>query len=172
MEQIAIKNEKLEQIENEIITLKNQTAKNIIQIGYKLIEAKEKLPHGEWGGWLSDRINFSQRTANQFMRIAKEFGSSPQLISNLEITKIGLLLDMPIEKRKEFIENHDLKTMTTREVKKVIKQSRNKRTTLQEQIDLFNERISQIDKNIDKLNTEKKQIMHKLHSVYKILDIG
>lgn len=123
MEQVTAKNAELEKIENEIITLKNQTAQNIIQIGYKLIEAKERLSYGEWGDWLRNRIDFSQRTANQFMRIAKEFGSNSQAISNLEITKVGLLLDVPTEKREEFIEKHDLKSMSTREIKKVIKES-------------------------------------------------
>lgn len=140
MEQTDVKNAELQKIENEIITLKNQTAQNIIQIGYKLIEAKEKLPHGEWGGWLSDRINFSQRTANQFMRIAKEFGSNSQSISDLEITKVGLLLDVPSEIREEFIENHDLKSMSTRELKKVIKETVNEKPGIHNSV---------IDKTLD-----------------------
>ena len=74
MEQIISKVTELEHLEKEIIALKNQTAQNIIQIGYKLIEAKEKLQYGEWGVWLENKVEFSQRTANQFMRIAKEFG--------------------------------------------------------------------------------------------------
>ena len=123
MEQIISKDTELEYLEKEIIALKNQTAQNIIQIGYKLIEAKEKLQHGEWGEWLENKVEFSQRTANQFMRIAKEFGSNSQAISNLEITKVGLLLDVPTEKREEFIEKHDLKSMSTREIKKVIKET-------------------------------------------------
>ena len=49
MEQIISKVTELEHLEKEIIALKNQTAQNIIQIGYKLIEAKEKLQYGEWG---------------------------------------------------------------------------------------------------------------------------
>ena len=118
-----IENTSLEKIEKEIITLKNQTAENMIQIGCKLIEAKKQLSHGEWGVWLENKVEFSQRTANQFMRIAKEFGSNSQAISNLEITKVGLLLDVPTEKREEFIEKHDLKSMSTREIKKVIKES-------------------------------------------------
>ena len=69
------------------IALKNQTAQNIIQIGYKLMEAKERLPRGEWGSWLENKVEFSQRTANQFMRIAKEFGSNSQAISNLNNPK-------------------------------------------------------------------------------------
>lgn len=46
-----VMNTELQKLEKEIITLKNQTAENMIQIGYKLIQAKEKLPHGEWGNW-------------------------------------------------------------------------------------------------------------------------
>lgn len=140
MEQTVVKNIDLEKIENEIIALKNQTAQNIIQIGYKLIEAKEKLQHGEWGSWLEHKVEFSQRTANQFMRIAKEFGSNSQAISNLEITKVGLLLDVPTEKREEFIENHDLKSMSTREIKKVIKETINEKPKFRESV---------VDKKLD-----------------------
>lgn len=78
----------LKEIESNIKRLKNQAAESIIQLGYELIRAKEKLPHGEWGNWLRDRVNFSQRTANIYMRIANEFGANPQAISNLEVTKL------------------------------------------------------------------------------------
>ena len=39
----------LKEIESNIKRLKNQAAESIIQLGYELIRAKEKLPHGEWG---------------------------------------------------------------------------------------------------------------------------
>ena len=145
MGQIIVKNIDLEKIENEIIALKNQTAQNIIQIEYKLIEAKEKLQHGEWGSWLENKVEFSQRTANQFMRIAKEFGSNSEVLIGLGITKAGLLLDVPIEKRKDFIKKHDLKAMSTREIKKAIKQLKNNEITIQQQIERLNDRINVID---------------------------
>ena len=121
MEQIVIKNEKLEQIESEIISLKNQTAENMILMGQKFIEAKELVSHGEWGQWLEDRIGFSQRTANQLMRIAKEYASNSQAISNLDATKIYLLLELPVEERENFIDQNDLQNMSTREMKKKLK---------------------------------------------------
>lgn len=51
MEQIISKVTELEHLEKEIIALKNQTAQNIIQIGYKLIEAKKNfnMVNGEYG---------------------------------------------------------------------------------------------------------------------------
>ena len=116
----------LKEIENNIIRLKNQTAEDLIQLGNELNKAKEKVPHGEWGAWLRDRINFSQRTANLYMKIAKEFGSNSQAISNLETTKLGLLLEIPEEKRANFIEEHNVKEMSTRQLKEVIKKSSDK----------------------------------------------
>lgn len=171
MREIIEKNVDLEKIESEIIALKNQTAENIIQIGYKLIEAKEKLSHGEWSSWLENKVEFSQRTANQFMRIAKEFGSNSEVLTDLGITKVGLLLDVPTEKREEFIENYDLKSMSTRELKKAIKQLKNDEITIQQQIERLNDRINAIDKNIEELSNERTKIINKLKSVFRALDI-
>lgn len=64
-------NRDLARIEKNIITLKNRTAENMIQLGQELLKAKEKVPHGEWGEWLREKVDFSQRSANQLMRIAK-----------------------------------------------------------------------------------------------------
>lgn len=164
------KNELL-QIENNILRLKQQTVQNIIQIGNELLKAKERLPHGEWGVWLENKVGFSQRTANQFMRVAKEFGSNPQMIINLDATKIYLLMELPIEQRDEFIKRHNLQSMSTREVKKAINKLKNMKRTPQQQIDRFNERISEIDRNIENLITERKQIADKLKLVYEVLNI-
>lgn len=112
-----VMNTELQRLEKEIITLKNQTAENIILMGQKFIEAKKLVPHGKWGNWLEEKIGFSQRTANQFMRIAQEYGSNSQAISNLEATKIYLLMELPIEEREDFISQNDLKNMSTREIR-------------------------------------------------------
>ena len=96
----------------------------MILMGQKFIEAKDLVPHGEWGKWLEDRIGFSQRTANQLMRIAKEYSANSQAISNLEATKIYLLLELPIDEREKFIDQNDLQNMSTRNMKKRIKEYR------------------------------------------------
>lgn len=118
-----LQNIRLSIIENKIVSLKNQIGRNMIEIGNELIKAKEEVNHGEWEKWLKNKVAFSQRSAEQLMRIAKEFGSNSQAISNLGVTKAGLLLGIPNEKREEFIEKNDVKSMSTRELKKAIKQS-------------------------------------------------
>lgn len=119
MEEIT--NNELSQIENEIISLRNQTAQNLIKIGLKLIDAKNMIGHGEWGEWLNNRVGFSQRTASNLMRIAKELGNS-QAISDLEATKIYMLMELPVEERENFVKQNNIKDMSTREMKKMMKQ--------------------------------------------------
>lgn len=68
-----IEQSSLSKIEAEITILKHQTAQNIIEIGRRLIQAKEMLPHGRWLPWLEEKAEFSERTARNFMRVAREF---------------------------------------------------------------------------------------------------
>lgn len=41
-----------------------------MQAGAHLTEAKGRLSHGEWGGWLRDHFHGSERTARGYMRLA------------------------------------------------------------------------------------------------------
>ena len=40
-----------------------------VEIGRRLDEAKRALPYGKWGEWLKNEVEFSQSTANNFMRL-------------------------------------------------------------------------------------------------------
>ena len=113
----------IQQIETEIILLKNQTAQNIIEIGKRLNQAKELVPHGEWGKWLEEKVDFSQEQARRFMKVALEFSNSTSLW-NLPVTKIYALLDIPKDEREEFIQENNVNDMTTRELQKVIKEKK------------------------------------------------
>ena len=94
-------------------------------------EAKLTLPHGAWGAWLQNEVEFSERTAQNFMRIAKEY-RNPQLIADMgnSATKALLLLSLPAEEREEFVgEAHEIdgeeKTvaaMTTKEMERLLKE--------------------------------------------------
>lgn len=103
----------------EIIILKQQTAINIIEIGKRLIAVKESLAHGKWGKWLSEKVDFTDRTAQRFMKAATEF-SNPTALSDLPQTKIFALLDLPAEEREEFINSNPIDEMTTRELQQAI----------------------------------------------------
>ena len=63
----------IETITAEILTLKQNAGDAIIGIGQRLIEAKEMLPHGAWLPWLEEQVEFSERTARNFMCLAREW---------------------------------------------------------------------------------------------------
>lgn len=101
-----------------------------IEIGRRLTEAKELLPHGEWGKWLREKVSFSQRTANNFMRLAAEygdaqvslFGGNPQALADLPYTKALQLLAVPEEEREAFAEEHNVAELSSRELEKLIRE--------------------------------------------------
>ena len=139
----------IEVITQEINFYKSQAGNAIIEIGKRLHEAKLTLPHGAWGAWLQNEVEFSERTAQNFMRIAKEY-RNPQLIADMgnSATKALLLLSLPAEEREEFVgEAHEIdgeeKTvadMTTKEMERLLKEleaERAEKEKLQSQLDLF-----------------------------------
>lgn len=113
----------IQKIETEIVVLKEQIAGNFIQVGQKLIEAKEEVEYGRWGEWLKEKVDFSHEQANRMMRIARECKDSSAL-TNLSQTKVFSLLALPEEEREEFIENNPVEDMTTRELEKAIKEKK------------------------------------------------
>ncbi|HCT64448.1 MAG TPA: hypothetical protein DIC60_04135 [Lachnospiraceae bacterium] len=143
MNEVTVRN--LEVIENEIIQLKEQTARNIIMIGQALIEAKNQLNHGEWGTWLEEKFDFTQRTANKFMQLATTFNvSNSNSLSNLGQTKLFLLMDIADENRDIFLEENDVETMTTRELKQKINNFKNVSNELERDYNVYDVNISEL----------------------------
>ncbi|MCL2856176.1 MAG: DUF3102 domain-containing protein [Oscillospiraceae bacterium] len=92
----------------EIHFYKKQAGEAILEIGNRLNEAKEQLQHGEWLEWLEGKIEFSDATAQRFMRLAREY-SNPALVTDLGTSKALVLLALPPAEREEFIsETHDV----------------------------------------------------------------
>ena len=75
----------IEAITGEILELKQRGGEVILDIGRRLLEAKGMLPHGEWLPWLNERVEFSERTAQKFMRLAQKW-SNPSALADLGAT--------------------------------------------------------------------------------------
>lgn len=105
----------------EILHLKQELARNIVDIGLRLIEAKEMLSHGEWLPWLEAQAQFSEKTAQNYMRVAREF-PNPQLVADLGVRKALALLELPPSERESFAEENNVIDMTSRELEKAIRE--------------------------------------------------
>lgn len=118
----------IEAVTEEILDIKQRVAEDFMELGQRLCEAKELLPHGEWLPWLEERVQFSERTAQKFMQLAREYESNPKLASDLGSEKAFALLALPKEEREQIAAegatvNGKTKApadLTTREVKQIV----------------------------------------------------
>lgn len=108
-------------ITSEILRLKQDAGNAILGIGQKLMEAKAMLPHGEWLPWLTEQVEFSERTARNFMRLAREW-TNRQALADLGAAKALTLLALPPEEREQFVEEHNVVDMTSRQLQQAIKE--------------------------------------------------
>ena len=124
-----------EVIAAEIRYIDEETCKSIlrgaVEIGQRLQEAKEMLAHGEWESWCRDNLDYSKSKAERFMRIAAKYGdessayyvalAKTSALTDFSITNALSLLSVPEEEVENFVEGHDISSISTRELEEEIK---------------------------------------------------
>lgn len=110
----------IEAITGEILDAKRAGGEAILTIGRCLMEAKEMLPHGEWLPWLTEKVEFSPRTAQNFMRLAREW-TNTQTLADLGASKALTLLALPPEEREQFVSENNVIDMSARQLEQAIK---------------------------------------------------
>lgn len=100
------------------------------EIGKRLMEAKRLVPYGRWGEYLAG-LDYSDRTAQNLMRLAEEYQRAPAGLEDVSYTQAVLLLGVPREQREEFVESHDLDALSTRELQAEIKRLKDERDDMQ-----------------------------------------
>lgn len=151
-------------VATEIRTIANQTKRmmiiSAIEIGRRLVEAKDLVSHGSWGDWLKNEVYFSKSTANNYMKIFKEYAADQvgiidtplksQTFGDLNYSQALKLLAVPSDEREEFIKNNDVDKMSTRELEEAIK------------------RAEQAEKKAEDTEAKLKETEKKLNSKEKI----
>lgn len=167
-------------IATEINTIKDQTRRmmlyNSIEIGRKLTEAKELMPHGDWGIWLERSVSYSKSTANNLMRIFEEYGSEQitllgdnaksQALGNLSYTQAVALLGIPEEEREAFIEGNDVEKMSTRELQQAIKERDEALRTKE----FFERQNRELKDQSTKINDERLDLKKKIAKLEKEIE--
>lgn len=158
----------------EINTIKRQTQKIMmeaaVEIGRRLVEAKGAVGHGSWGAWLERNVDYSERTAQNLIRIFQEYGqgqtqlfgeSNPQAFADLTYTQAVALLGIKNpDERAEFVETHDVANMTSRELADAIKERDEARAALEEEKEKREKAETEsrdLQKNIDALEEALKE---------------
>ena len=121
----------IETVTAEILDAKRRGGQAILDVGRGLIEAKGMLSHGEWLPWLEERVEFSERTAQKFMKLAREW-SNPNMLADLGASKALMLLALPAEEREEFAAEHDVIDMSARQLEDAIRERNEARKAAEE----------------------------------------
>ena len=168
---------RLQQLAVEIVTFDRQakiTAVSCaIEIGERLLEAKELVPHGEWGNWLKVNVNYSQSTANNFMRLYKEYGNdqgslfttltNSQTIMNLDVSKALALTVLPPEEREEFVSEHDVESMSTRDLKEALQENKELKQQLKHLLEEKERQATESASQLDIAISERQRMQDKLN---------
>lgn len=125
----------IEIVTAEIHTIRDNVARvfmdGVVQIGRRLEEAKQLVPQGEWLAYLDKELGYKPSTAQNYMRIAREFGDGQVGLSgktpsdffgNLGYSQLLPLLGLPEEEREQLAEEHDLAGMSSREIQALVKE--------------------------------------------------
>lgn len=103
-----------------------------VEIGRRLVEAKELVGHGGWGNFVQNETEFSQATASRFMKVFEAYGADQigifgaeaksSTLQNLSISNALRLLAVPEEERENFALAVDAEHISARELEKVIRE--------------------------------------------------
>ena len=129
----------LETVAAEIRTFTAGMLNNIIEIGRRMVEAKEMLPYGQFGTWIRENTGYSDSTAENFMRLYMEYGDmqgslfgadvKSQTFGKLTYSKALALLAVPAGEREAFIRDTGAEDMSVRELRNAIRERDEARKT-------------------------------------------
>ena len=123
---------------------------NMWQLARVFIEAKELVPHGEWGKWLKDNADVGERTAQDMMAAYKRFGGKAPF-EGLTPTQTFKLLPLPEGSEEQFMAEHDVQHMSTREIQEAVKQAR-----AEAQAEIDRERQARLDAEQRAMDAENR----------------
>ena len=142
------------EIRSLTVAAKRMTLHFAIEIGRRLVDAKERAGHGGWAEWLKRETEFSQSTAGRFMKLFEEYGEDQTAIfgvvensstlTNLSISNALALLALPESEREEFAEEVGAGNMSARELEQAIREKKEAEARANEE----RERVKELDQEL------------------------
>ena len=170
----------IEIVTAEIHTIRDNVARvfmdGVVQIGRRLEEAKQMVPQGQWQDYLQNDLGYKPSTAQNYMRIAREFGNGQVSLSGktaqdvfgqLGYSQLLPLLGMPEEEREQLAEEHDLADMSSRDIAALVKErdeAKEAAILVAAEIDGAHAAAKQAEAAAEKAKAEAQDLKDKLQS--------
>lgn len=153
------------------------TKRYCIEIGKRFTKAKSLVEYGKWGEYCEKYTGCKQRTAEEFMKIYKEYGETDQqslfgnveesrTFANLEKTQLLLLAAIPADEREQFVEKNNIDENTTvKELRELIEKQKQQlwdkdiehntdKNNLTKEIKAQKQQIEEANSEIERLTAE------------------
>ncbi|NFH99487.1 DUF3102 domain-containing protein [Clostridium botulinum] len=157
----------IEMFKQKILQAKTNIDDSIGEIGMCLHSIKEQLPHGEWGKWLEENVDYTPRTAQRYIKAFMFTSALPEelesKINMLGGTKLIELSSCKIEIAEDIVRTNDVKNISLTELKKIIKEKKSELKISKKKNDINvafeppKELITILDDNIKDLNEEEQK---------------
>ncbi len=173
--------DKLARLAAEINTIKAQTLAVVqnatLEIGKRLIQAKGAVGHGNWSKWLSENVDYSERTAQNIISIYERFGNGqqklfgasadPEQVAKLNRSQMLALMSIKDEEQCfEFMDEHKVEDMSKRELEAAIKELNEVKAKSEEK----DKRLSQAHDDMARIREKYEKDMKALQD--KLAEVG
>jgi hypothetical protein len=135
----------------------------LADVGEKLIEARNMLPHGTWGKWLTDNVHFSQKSAQRYIGIAENYArlSKSDIVTDLTVTDALKLIALPEAAQDEIIEDYDAGRVEAEDISEEISRMQERIKELEaenEQLGLdLGDKSVDADERLERVNALEKE---------------
>lgn len=167
---------RLKTIAVEINTITEQARGVVISaalaIGRRLIEAKAIVPRGRFGEWLAANVPYSERKAQDMMRLYEQYGRDdvPEAVARLDYSKAVALLAAPEEAREALAERASAEGLSVRQLQDEIENLKRERAEAQLRITDLESRASGAEDSLAEADERAREQRDALHEMSERLE--
>lgn len=158
--EVSIELQTAVELHNRILTNGALAAQALVEFTKGLKQMRDEklyiqLGYEDFENYVEQAVGIKQRQAYTYISSLEKLGDKAfNSVSHLGITKIELLTGVPLVEREEFIEQNDIESMSTKQLREAIE----KINGYEEQIALLtNEKQSELEKKNSEIEKLKKQ---------------
>ena len=148
----------------EINAITEQTRGVVISaalaVGKRLIEAKSLCPAGRFGEWLEKSVSYSERKAQDMMRLYVEYGRDgcvPDSIAALDYSKAVALLGAPAEARERLAEKAAEEDLSVRQLQAEVTRLKAEKARAQMTIEDMEDKIDRQKAEITRMDDDQQK---------------
>lgn len=172
--------------DHKVQSLLGQCAQDILEIGRRLVEAKQLVPNGKWQEWMKENLQYSERKAQKIMEFYDHYEKRRQQQSlfvqegitekvlALGYSKAVAMMVLDDEEKEEFLQEHpDAGDMSVRKLQEAIREKQQAEKLAKQEATARAEAENQVrskDKELQDLRYQLNQTKQQVEDQQSLLE--